>query len=134
MERYEEYGVPVEQIVNCGGISAKNALVMQIYADVMGRPVQISRSALTCALGAAISAAVVAGAEAGGYDGFDDAVAAMTGVQERIFEPIPENRATYDRLFALYRRLHDAFGVPGTTDDTSDVMKTLLQIRDESRG
>jgi L-ribulokinase len=134
MERYEEYGVPVEQIVNCGGISAKNALVMQIYADVMGRPVQISRSALTCALGAAISAAVVAGAGAGGYDEFDAAVAAMTGVQERIFEPIPENRATYDRLFALYRRLHDAFGVPGTTDDTSDVMKTLLQIRDESRG
>jgi L-ribulokinase len=71
---------------------------------------------------------------AGGYDEFDTAVAAMTGVQERIFEPIPENRATYDRLFALYRRLHDAFGVPGTTDDTSDVMKTLLQIRDESRG
>jgi L-ribulokinase len=134
MERYEEYGVPVQQIVNCGGISAKNALVMQIYADVMGRPVQISRSALTCALGAAISAAVVAGAEAGGYDGFDAAVAAMTGVQERIFEPIPENRAVYDRLFALYRRLHDAFGVPGTTDDTSDVMKTLLRIRDESRG
>jgi L-ribulokinase len=134
MERYEEYGVPVEQIVNCGGISAKNALVMQIYADVMGRPVQISRSALTCALGAAISAAVVAGAEAGGYDGFDDAVTAMTGVQERVFEPIPENRATYDRLFALYRRLHDAFGVAGATDDLSDVMKTLLQIRDESRG
>jgi len=134
MERYEEYGVPVEQIVNCGGISAKNALVMQIYADVMGRPVRISRSALTCALGAAISAAVVAGAEAGGFDDFDAATAAMTGVQERVFEPIPAHRATYDRLFALYRRLHDAFGVPGTCDDSSDVMKTLLQIRDESRG
>ncbi|HET8656237.1 MAG TPA: ribulokinase [Longimicrobiaceae bacterium] len=134
MERYEEYGVPVERIVNCGGISAKNPMVMQIYADVMGRPVQISRSAQTCALGAAVSATVVAGAAAGGYDDFPEAVAAMTGVQERVFEPDPQSRATYDRLFALYRRVHDAFGVRGATDDLYDVMKTLLEIRDGARG
>ena len=41
----EEVGAAVERIVNCGGISAKNEMVMQIYADVMGRPVYISRSA-----------------------------------------------------------------------------------------
>lgn len=133
MERYEEYGVPVERIVNCGGISAKNALVMQIYADVMGRPVQISRSALTCALGAAISAAVVAGEAAGGYGDFDTAMSAMTGVQERVFEPIPAHRSVYDRLFALYHRIHDAFGVSGTTDDLYDLMKTLLEIRDRAK-
>lgn len=134
MERYEEYGVPVERIINCGGISAKNTLVMQIYADVMGRPVQISSSALTCALGGAISAAVVAGAEAGGYDGFGKAIEAMTGVQERVFEPIEEHRIAYDRLFALYRRVHDAFGVPGESDDLYDIMKTLLDIRDGAKG
>lgn len=133
MERYEAYGVPVKRIVNCGGISAKNRMVMQIYADVMGRPLQISRSAQTCALGAAISGAVVAGAAAGGYDDFTEAVDAMTGVQDEVFEPIPEHRAVYDRLYALYRRLHDAFGVRGEQDDLFDVMKTLLDIRDEAR-
>jgi L-ribulokinase len=56
----------------------------------------------------------------------------MTGVQEAVFEPIPENRIVYDRLFALYRRLHDAFGVRGSSDDLFDVMKTLLDIRDET--
>ena len=68
INRFEEYGVKVEQIVNCGGIAEKNPLVMQIYADVTGRPMKISRSAQTCALGAAIAGAVVAGKRAGGYD------------------------------------------------------------------
>jgi len=129
MERFEEYGMKVERIINCGGISAKNPLVMQIYADIMGRPLGISRSAQTCALGAAISGAVAAGA----YPDFAAATAAMTGVQQRVFTPDPAQRQTYDRLFTLYRRIHDAFGVKGAQDDLSDVMKTLLTIRDEVR-
>ena len=134
MDRYEEYGDPVDRIVNCGGISASNPMVMQIYADVMGRPVQISRSSQTCALGAAVAGAVVATAEDGGHATFADAMQAMTGVQDTVFVPDPARRAVYDRLYALYRRVHDAFGVQGTTGDLYTVMKTLLEIRDEARG
>jgi L-ribulokinase len=133
MERYEAYGVPVERVVNCGGIAEKNPLVMQIYADIMGRPIQISRSAQTCALGAAIAGAVVAGPAAGGHPSFDRAMSAMTGVRSEVFQPVPERRATYDRLYALYRRLHDAFGVEGTQGDMYGVMKELLDIRDAAR-
>ncbi|MGI9175236.1 MAG: FGGY-family carbohydrate kinase, partial [Rhodothermales bacterium] len=110
-----------------------NPMVMQIYADVMGRPLMISRSDQTCALGAAIAGTVVAGREAGGYDGFPDAVEAMTDVRDTVFEPIPEHRATYDQIYKLYRRVHDAFGVQGTSDDLYDVMKTLLDLRDATR-
>ena len=133
MEQFEAYGVPVERIVNCGGISAKNRLVMQIYADVMNRPLQISRSAQTCALGAAVSAAVAAGAGAGGHASFAQAVDAMTGVQDVAFEPVSENAEIYDRVYAIYRVLHDAFGVRGERHDLYDVMKMLLNIRDEVR-
>ncbi len=129
MERLEEYGQTVERIVNCGGISVKNPLVMQIYADIMGRPIAISRSAQTAALGASMAGAVAAGA----FASFAEAADAMTGLHPRVFTPAPGSRATYDRLYALYRRLHDAFGVPGTRDDLSDVMKTLLTLRDEVR-
>ena len=129
MERFEEYGMQVERIVNCGGISAKNPLAMQIYADIMGRPLAISRSAQTCALGAAMAGAVAAGAHAD----FASAATAMTGVQERVFTPDPAQQQVYNRLFALYRRLHDAFGVKGAQDDLADVMKTLLAIRDSAR-
>ncbi len=62
INRFEEYGVKVEQVINCGGIAEKNPFVMQVYADVCNRPMKISRSGQTCALGAAIFGAVAAGA------------------------------------------------------------------------
>lgn len=129
MERYEEYGVEVRRIVNCGGISAKNALVMQIYADVMGRPVIVSHSSQTCALGAAIAGAVASGT----HRDFSTAIGAMTRESDVVFEPRDEPRRIYDRLFRLYRQLHDGFGVAGTQSDMSQVMKQLLDIRDEAR-
>ena len=96
----------VEQIVNCGGIAEKNPLVMQIYADVTGRPMKISRSAQTCALGAAIAGAVVAGV----HRDFAAAQKAMTGLKPKVYEPNPKAHAVYRELYALYRKLHDAFG------------------------
>ncbi len=133
MQRVVEYGVKVERVINCGGIASRNPLAMQIYADVMGRPIGISRSTQTCALGAAICGAVVAGKAAGGYDSFDAAVAAMTGKPSMTFTPIAGNVAVYEKLYQLYRQIHDAFGVSGTRADLSGWMKELLGIRDEAR-
>src|SRR5204863_3514571 len=107
INRFEEYGVEVEHVVNCGGIAEKNPLVMQIYADVTGRPIKISRSAQTCALGAAIAGAVVAGKRAGGYGTFTEAQKAMTGLKSLVFQPNPKAHAVYKELYALYRKLHD---------------------------
>jgi L-ribulokinase len=132
-ERFEEYGVGVKRVINCGGIAARNPLVMQIYADILNRPVAISRSTQTCALGSAIAGAVVAGKAKGGHANFEDAIAAMTGVQDKVFMPIPANAAVYEKLYRLYRRLHDAFGVAGHKADVSNVMKELLDIRDRAR-
>ena len=133
MERFEEFGVKVDRVVNCGGIAAKNPLVMQIYADIMGRPVAISRSTQTCALGAAIGAAVAAGKEKGGHAHFAGAVKAMTANQKKVFKPSTTNMELYNRLYALYRKMHDAFGISGHAADLSGVMKDLLNIRDEVR-
>lgn len=127
--RLQEYGVPIERVVGCGGIAEKNALLMQIYADVFGVPLQVSRSAQTCALGSAIFGAVVAGSAAGGYDTTEQAQAAMTGVKDVIYRPDPERHAVYAQLYALYKRLHDSFGVAGTQDCLADVMKRLLEIQ-----
>ena len=133
MERFEDYGVKVQRVINCGGIAAKNPMVMQIYADIMGRPLLISRSSQTCALGSAIAAAVVAGKSAGGYASFPAAIKAMTGTQAKVFKPIAKNVAIYNRLYKAYRQLHDSFGIRHTRADLSIVMKDLLAIRDEVR-
>ena len=81
INRFEEYGVKIDQVINCGGIADKNPVVMQIYADVTGRPMKVSRSAQTCALGSAIAGAVVAGA----HKDFESAEKAMTGLKPRVF-------------------------------------------------
>jgi L-ribulokinase len=133
MERFEEYGQTVEEIINCGGISVKNPLVMQIYADIMERPLKISKSSQTGALGSAMAGSVIAGKSAGGWDSFGEAAAAMTGTMDKEFIPIPENVAVYKELYRLYRELHDAFGIRGEKRDLSSVMKDLLDIKDRVR-
>jgi L-ribulokinase len=129
INRFEEYGVKISEVINCGGIAEKNALLMRIYADVTGREMKISRSAQTCALGSAIAAAVVAGKKAGGYDSFADAQTAMCGIKETSYKPIPENHKVYQKLFALYKQLHDAFGLEEWTGQLANAMKDLLNIK-----
>ncbi|MBI5822035.1 MAG: ribulokinase [Verrucomicrobia bacterium] len=129
INRFEEYGVKVGQIVNCGGIAEKNPLVMQIYADVTGRPMKVSRSAQTCALGAAIAGAVVAGA----YPDYASAQKAMTGIKPRVFQPKPEAHAIYKELYVIYRKLHDALGTKDWVGNLFDVMKQLIEIRSRVR-
>ena len=134
IERFEEYGVKIARVVNCGGISVRNPLVMQIYADAMNRPMEVARSDQTCALGAAMAGAVVAGKAAGGHADFKAAQAAMCGIRDESFQPDPRRVAVYETLYRLYRRLHDAFGVKDAAVELHDVMKTLLSIRDDVRG
>jgi L-ribulokinase len=121
IERLEEYGIKVDEIVTCGGIAEKSPFTMQIYADICNRPMKISRSAQTCALGAAIFGAVAGGA----FPDVPSAQARMTGVKNTVYAPNPANRAIYDQLYATYRELHDAFG----TGVLASVMKRLRSIR-----
>jgi len=134
INRLEEYGVKVDEVVNCGGISEKNALIMQIYADITGREMKISRSAQTCALGAAIAGAVVAGKAGGGFDNFADAQQAMCGIKDKTFKPIPENHKVYQELYKLYKQMHDAFGLESWSGKMTNVMKELLRIKDQVNG
>lgn len=135
VERLAECGVSIDRIVCCGGIAAKNDLFMQIYADVLGRPMLLAGSTQTPALGAAISAAVAAGADAGGYATFEEAQARMTSLRDERFDPDPGAQAVYDELFAMYRELHDSFGgVAGARADFPSMMKRLLALRERTTG
>jgi L-ribulokinase len=129
INRIEEYGVGIKQVVNCGGIAEKNPMVMQIYADVTGRPMKVSRSAQTCALGSAIAGAVVAGV----YKNYATAQKRMTALKPKVFVPNAKAHATYKELYVLYRKLHDAFGVNNSNVNLHDVMKKLIEIRGWAR-
>ena len=134
INRLEEYGVPVLEVVNTGGLAVRNAALMQIYADVIGRPMKISRSDQTCALGAAIFGAMAAGTVESGFDSVADAQRALCRLREIVYQPNPANHARYTRLYGLYRQLHDAFGTDQWSGRLSHVMKELLNLRDEAAG
>lgn len=129
IQRLEEYGVKVNEVVNCGGIAEKNPFVMQIYADVCNRPMKISRSAQTCALGAAIFGAVVGGA----HKTTEQAQRRMTGVKPTVYRPNKAAVPVYADLYGLYRLLHDALGRRSHQGDTASVMKRLIALRDRVR-
>lgn len=129
LKRMQEYGVPIQEVIACGGIAEKNPLALQIYADVHNMPISVSSSAQTCALGAAIFGAVAAGPAAGGYATTEEAQKAMASGIARTYRPDPDAAAVYAELYALYRRLHDVFGVAGHTDSLADIMKKLLEIK-----
>jgi len=132
IDRIEEYGVKIYDVVNCGGLAVKNPLMMQIYADIIGRPMKISSSNQTPALGASIFAAVAAGKKNGGYDSVEEAQKTMTGLS-KTYTPDDTNNKTYKKLYMIYRQLHDAFGTKDWNGKMFNVMKDLLTIRDEVR-
>lgn len=110
LENFEQNGVKIDEIIAAGGLAERNELLMQIYADVTGRPIRIARSGQACALGAAILGAVAAGETAGGYDDLSLAVARMGGVKERGYLPGAAAHDRYTALFGEWVRLHDYFG------------------------
>lgn len=120
LDTYRESGVPVESFYASGGVAHKNALAMQIYADVLGMPVHIAAAAQGPALGSAIFAAVAAGV----YPDAAVAARAMGGSRATAYLPKAENVKVYEQLYQEYRRLHDCFGRGG-----NDVMKRLKALR-----
>ena len=106
IENFEAHGVPIREVRVCGGIARKNQLLMQIYADVLNRPLRVVRLREATALGSAIFAAVAAGC----YTDIRQASLVMGGTDETAYEPDPEAVHIYDELYREYLRLHDCFG------------------------
>ncbi len=125
VERLVALGVPVTALIACGGIAHKSPLVMQVYADVLGRAIHVAASAQASALGAAIMGAVVGGA----FPDVPAAQRALVSTPSTTYLPEEDNQAVYQRLYPLYVALHDAFGTAAGRRDLRDVMKELLVVR-----
>ena len=120
VEAFEQSGVPVTGFTVAGGLP-KNRFLMQIYSDVLRRPVNVIGSEQGPALGSAIHAADAAGA----YPDIRTASAAMGRIDLAVHTPDPARADAYDRLFAEYRELYEHFGRGG-----SDSMHRLRALRD----
>ena len=128
IEGFQNNGVPIHELVACGGLPEKNKLLMQIYADVTGLPIKVSASNQTSALGSAMFGAVAAGKGLGGYDSINEAAKVMAHLKDEMYVPNPKNQEVYEKLYAEYVVLHDYFG-----RGANDVMKRLKAIKADAR-
>jgi L-ribulokinase len=122
LERMEEGGVPVRRIINAGGIPQHNAVLNQVYANVLGRPVLVPNGIPT-GLGSSIFASLAAGS-------FKDLKEAQDAIclPFRIFEPDPAAHAVYERLFTHFRTLYFGFGGASGPVSLDNILRDLKTI------
>lgn len=124
IQTFEENGIAVNAFYAAGGIAEKSPFIMQIYANIINKPVHISGSAQGPALGAAIFGAVAAGKKNGGYGSIFEAAEKMGKLSETIYYPDENAVKVYDQLFAEYIKIHDYFG-----RNQNNVMKKLKSLK-----
>ena len=126
LERMAEGGVPVTRVINAGGIPQNNAVLNQVYADVLGKPVLVPAGVPT-SRGSAIIALLAAGA-----------FPTIEAAQDKLclpfttFTPRPAATAIYERLFALYRKAYFALGLRSAQAvPLGDILPELRKIAAE---
>jgi L-ribulokinase len=127
IETLEQSGITVDEMVVCGGLPFQNRLLMQLSADITGRPVRVAASRQAPALGSAMFAAVAAGTELGGYGSIVEASERMARLGEDEYLPNEPTRTVYDDLYAIYKDLHD------TMASDSSGMRRLRSVQDRAR-
>jgi L-ribulokinase len=113
IDNYTDHGMTIDQLVACGGIAEKSPVLMQLFADISGRPVHVPGSTQIPARGAAMFGAVAAGTSGLHSGGFSDIAAAVERLRPDIahsYTPDSSSASVYDRVYEVYRGLHDTLG------------------------
>lgn len=127
LEQFEKADIEVQSVVLGGGIPMKNPMLVQLYADVLKRPIRIAGTTQACATGAAILGVAAAKPEVTGYHNIEEIVGAIGKQKEEVYQPQSENAFVYDRLYQEYQMLQEYFG-----KGNNDIMKRLNKLRREA--
>ena len=126
IETFEQYGVPVTEIVATGGLPDRNKLLMQIYADVSGRTIKVSGTKQAVRSVRPCTAQWRRARQRAASTTSSTQPPRWRACTADVYTPNPEAKAVYDRLFAEYVKLHDYFG-----RGENDVMKRLKALKAE---
>jgi len=128
LERMAEYGVPVERVINAGGIPQNNKVLNQVYANVLGKPVLVP-DGIPTSLGSGIFAFLAAKT----YPTVEAAQQAMC-LSYSTYNPEPDAVAVYNRLFRHYRDIYFALGTRNAAEvPLGSVLPDLRTIAAEVR-
>lgn len=104
LEHMAEFGVPIDRVINAGGIPQNNPVLNQVYANVINKPILVPESSPT-SIGSGIFAQVAAGI----FPTIEEAQSRMAP-KHKIFLPEKKTVATYEQLFQLFRAVYFNFG------------------------
>jgi L-ribulokinase len=107
LERLQEYGVPIQRVINGGGIPQRNPTLNRVYASVLNKPILVPAEDVT-SLGSAIFAFLAAGT----FESVEEAQNALSPGY-RTLEPEPGEAQVYEELFARFRELYFSLGQMG---------------------
>jgi L-ribulokinase len=122
-----EYCVPTDRVINGGGIAQANAVLNQVYANVLGRPVLVPSKKVT-SLGSAIFAFLAAGV----FSSIEEAQSRICPPHQ-VYAPDPSARAIYNKLYESYRQLYFEFGSPKGGSMFGDILPTLINVAEQQR-
>jgi L-ribulokinase len=129
LERMEEHGVPIQRVINGGGIPQKNEVLNRVYANVLNKPVLVPQTEVT-SLGSAIFAFLAAGE----FSSIEEAQDALCP-SHRIVEPEAKSASAYEELYQIYKKLYFGFGHSQTAAiSVGDVLPQLRHIAAAARG
>ena len=128
LDRMAEHGVPVERVINAGGIPQNNSVLNQIYANVFNKPVLVPDGTPT-SLGSGIFALLAAG----DFKTIEEAQKNIC-LPYRTYTPEPKAVAVYNQLFPLYRKAYFALGQSSVRAvPLGDILPELRRIAASSR-
>jgi L-ribulokinase len=104
LERLEECGVPVDRVINAGGIPQKNEVLNRVYASALKKPILVP-SGPTTGLGSAIFAFLAAGTF-----GTVEKAQETLSPGYRVIEPLGDDVRLYDDLFGQFSELYFTLG------------------------
>lgn len=105
VDNYEQHGLKIREVYATGGISQKNSLMMQIYADVLGKPVRVPKLRQAGAMGSAVLAAYAAGE----YETVSAAADKMVQLEDTLYSPKLSNTEKYKKPYNRYVELSSMF-------------------------
>jgi L-ribulokinase len=123
LERMAEHGVPIDRVINAGGIPQRGDTLNRVYANVLNKPVLVPAGDVT-SLGSAIFAFLAAGT----FKTIEDAQKALCPPW-RTYQPDPREAAVYENLFAVFKKLYFGFG----EGEFRDALPNLRALRDVAR-
>jgi L-ribulokinase len=129
LERMAAYGVPINRVINGGGIPQKNEVLNRVYANVLNKPVLVPETEVT-SLGSAIFAFLACGE----FKTIEEAQKALCP-NYRIVQPDPKAAAVYDQLYSLWRKLYLSLGSKRSDPVAiGDVLPELRRIAKSAQG